>query len=152
MKAFFLIFTLVTSGVFTQNINSNKERFDSDEKSIFQNIQEGDALVLNYTLTGCFSLSVEKIVFRKIKDQVKAELFINKELVSTKLLTGKDLNYLIAFERNVRLIKNKNGGCTNSETYNFLLNEKSQFSVVDSSCNWNGYGLMKSEIFNIASN
>ena len=151
MKAIFLMITFIATCVYT-NKPEGKLISNEDSKSIFANLLEGDVAVLNYNMSGCFSLSAEKIIFIKKNAIITAEVYLDNKLVQSKVLTKKDINYLVDFEKKIRLITNKGRICTTSETYSILLNNKPEFSVVDSSCSWNGYSLLKKEVFNISIN
>ena len=150
MKRVLLALCLIATSIYVQKSNAPVDLRILKSDKIFEILQNDDTLVLNYSSSGCFHLAVEKIIFTKNTEVVKAEIFIKDKLVKSQVLTAKMIKFMIAFENKARLM-NKNAGCTTSETYTFMLNNIPQFSIVDSTCSWNGYDLLKKEIFNIGS-
>lgn len=149
MKTILALLLFVNISVFAQIQKKKIESSPIANKQIFQNLKSGDTIVLNYTATGCFSLIVEKMVFTKTDNVLKAAIYSKDKLVKSHVISSEDFKTLTAFEEKA-LLMHKNTGCTNSESYAFTLNNKFQYTIVDSTCSWNGYSLLKKEIFNIS--
>lgn len=149
MKSTLIIFLLISVGVFAQTPKKSNENILIANKQIFENLKSGDTVVLNYAMTGCFSLTVEKMIFTKTDNVIKAAIYDKDKLIKSHIISAEHFKYLLSFEEKARSM-NRNTGCTNSESYTFLRNNKPQYKIMDSTCSWNGYSLLKKVIFNIS--
>ncbi|EEI93602.1 hypothetical protein HMPREF0765_0754 [Sphingobacterium spiritivorum ATCC 33300] len=95
-------------------------------------MQEGDRIKLRVVSSGCFQYSIYEIQIIKNKAAYQVQYGDHK-----KDLTTKQWRSLMKFERELSLLKNNTGSCTNVDTY--ILSAKGRaFIIKDSSCRWGG--------------
>ncbi|HQW12992.1 MAG TPA: hypothetical protein PLP06_12655, partial [Saprospiraceae bacterium] len=121
---------------------------ETNEKTLFSEITEDDKVTINYSSTGCFSFVSEMMEFSYEGRNLIGKLYIEHKLTKTQKLRSESLEYLIDFEKKGRQMKNNLGGCTNTDLYVFQLNGKTEFSIDDSSCDWDGYMKLRKKLFN----
>ncbi len=123
---------------------------DPGGQTFIGKISAPDRIKLFFESTGCFHSVKSFIEIQKRDSTIIASFYSSGEKkMVTKVLTKSDREAVILFEKQLRQIKNLEGGCTTVDYYNYTANGKSMLQVKDSSCKWNGYFLLTRKLFGI---
>ncbi len=128
MKIKILLLTLLLCGALNTafaSIPNNKQ-----EPTIIELLQDGENYTIEITSIGCFNGTRQTLTVFKEAGIVTAGF-----QDSSKVLSEKDIEALIAFEVQLRALKI--GGCSTVDTY-VLRYGNGKFKTSDGTCNWNG--------------
>jgi hypothetical protein len=152
-------FTNIFGQIVTKNIEVKEKTtkvdlctevfINTNQKTVLESLTQNDTLEISITSSGCFHFEKEKIKYYYKNQKLVAEYFNNLKRKKRVTLNEDKRKQLILLEKKIIAMNNNMGGCTSSTQYVFILNGKAIQSVIDSSCDWNGYYKMKEEIFRI---
>ena len=132
------------------NVNLCVDEFENTKVStLFNTMKEDDKLVLKMSSYGCFHMLNDELTFT-LKDR-KYSVSFKDEKNKTKVLPLNldKLNRLIYFEKIIRYLARVDGGCTTSDSYDFIKNGEVVYHATDNTCSWHGYGKIKREILGL---
>lgn len=141
-----LLFLSVLSISITNRLNSKTTTIKENQYSFFENLKEGDYLIINYQSSGCFHQHSETLEFEYKNGKLIGHLKTddNKKTAEIKL---SEIKYLIDFEYQLIKINAASTGCTTVNSFTFKLNNEKSINRKDDTCSWNGYKELKEKYF-----
>jgi hypothetical protein len=127
-------YTFAQKDTLQYQLNTPKNTYTS----VFDQLQNNEQFVLNFSSSGCFHRTNEIMTFGKENDTYY--VVFQKE---QKVLSTVEIKAVQQFE-NELLLQNY-GGCTTNDVYLITFNETQQ-CVIDGSCAWNGYYRLKKAV------
>lgn len=114
-----------------------------NENSIFDKLKNRESAYITCISSGCYNYSNEILIITKKKATFVAT-YKKKQIV----LNAEQINILRNFESILERVTFK-GGCTTSDMYSISSKYK-KITAIDNSCSWDGFLLLKTQLFNNA--
>jgi len=125
---------------------------ETNEKTFIEALEEKDGITLKFASTGCFHHKEESMTFLFAGGRKVASFHVDGKKEQLKYLTDGDLQYLISFERQLRVMADLEGGCTTTDYYGLYfvsIKGNQELSISDGTCDWNGFYHVKKAIFGL---
>lgn len=106
-----------------------------NESTLINSLKSGETLTVKFISVGCFHSKEEEFKIKRIGAEYSATFIPAKGKIKKIVLSIKQLNDLIEFEKKLKLMNKLENLCTTTNSYDFMVNDVMQMRLMDGTCN-----------------